>query len=94
MGCSCSFCKFCFPSVRESWPIEVRQRVFCKVLWLKALFKDFCLWCDYYFFCFFFSCELVGMCVPYCLSGFCSARVSSVLEGGYRLLAVGGEGDD
>ncbi len=43
---------------------------------------------------FFFPCELVGMCVPYCFSGFCSARVSSVLEGGYRLLAVGGEGDD
>jgi len=38
---------------------------------------------------FFFPCELVGMYVPYCFSGFCSARVSFVLEGGYRLLAVG-----
>jgi hypothetical protein len=47
------------------------------------------------FFWFFFSpCELVGMYVPYCFSGFCSARVSSVLEGGYRLHAVGREGDD
>ncbi len=58
-----------------------------------AFFKDFSLWYDF-FFVFFFPCELVGMCVPYCFSGFCSARVSSVLEGGYRLLAIGGEGDD
>jgi hypothetical protein len=53
----------------------------------------FFLWYDFFWF-FFFPCELVGMYVPYCFSGFCSARVSSVLEGGYRLLAVGREGDD
>ncbi len=70
---------------------SICQRVFGEVLWLMVLFKDFSL----IFFWFFFSpCELVGMYVPYCFSGFCSARVSSVLEGGYRLLAVGREGDD
>jgi len=58
-----------------------------------VLFKDFSF-SGMIFFGFFFPCELVGMYVPYCFSGFCSARVSSVLEGGYRLLAVGGEGDD
>jgi len=58
-----------------------------------VLFKDFSLWYDF-FLVFFPPYELVGMYVPYCFSGFCSARVSSVLEGGYRLLAVGREGDD